>query len=451
MRRKLTFLVTLWWLIICGALGVCLLLFTNKTPVVSEAENRTLAGIPTMSWSLFQNGGFGEAFEDFLCDQFFLRNEIVDAANSTKHLFSALTVDELLKEDGEEAFAPLQLPTDETQNEDPDLAEAAQTEQTTLQPEQEIEPEQTSNSEVVSGDTASVWLDNRDGTKTALLTYSRENIQKAADTLNAYAALLPEGGTISVLFAPRSQTVNLFALHTDTQSDWSSDVEPLLKSLVSKNVSVFSAYDIFRQPILDGTYVYFRTDHHWTARGAYLAADAMLTAIGYQTVPLSDYSEQTIEGYLGSIYLHGRNAKLKELVDSIDVFYPLLPAKAYRVSNAYKKGELPVIDDTQKNYLVFLGGTNGPYRLIEGGYHTGRNMLLVCDSFGNSIAPFFLPYYDGVYLVDFRDAYYSREAAAAGVKEYIQRCNIHDIYIVLSEANGIGTNYLNKAMPFNIN
>jgi len=78
-------------------------------------------------------------------------------------------------------------------------------------------------------------------------------------------------------------------------------------------------------------------------------------------------------------------------------------------------------------------------------------MLLVCDSFGNSIAPFFLPYYDGVYLVDFRDAYYSREAAAAGVKEYIQRCNIHDIYIVLSEANGIGTNYLNKAMPFNIN
>ena len=116
MRRKLTFLVTLWWLIICGALGVCLLLFTNKTPVVSEAENRTLAGFPTMSWSLFQNGGFGEAFEDFLCDQFFLRNEIVDAANSTKHLFSALTVDELLKEDGEEAFAPLQLPTDETQN-----------------------------------------------------------------------------------------------------------------------------------------------------------------------------------------------------------------------------------------------------------------------------------------------------------------------------------------------
>ena len=79
MRRKVTFLVTLWWMILCGALGVCLLLFSYKTPVVSEAENRTLAGFPTLSWSLFQNGALSEAFEDYFCDQFFLRNEIVDA------------------------------------------------------------------------------------------------------------------------------------------------------------------------------------------------------------------------------------------------------------------------------------------------------------------------------------------------------------------------------------
>ena len=308
-----------------------------------------------------------------------------------------------------------------------------------------------STSGLATGDSASVWLNHRDGTKTQLLSYSKENIRRAADTLNAYAALLPDGGTLSVLFAPRAQTVNRFALHTDTEGDWSSEIEPLLQSLVSKNVSVFSAYTILRGPILEGAYVYFRTDHHWTARGAYLIADEMLKAKGYQTVPLSDYTEKTIDGYLGSIYLHDRNAKLKDLADSIEVFYPLLPAKSYRVSNAYKKGELPVIDETQTNYLVFLGGTNGPYRLLEGGYHTGRNMLLVCDSFGNTIAPFFLPYYDGVYLVDFRDAYYTREGAAAGVAEYIRRCNISDIYVVLSEANGIGTNYLNKIMPYNIN
>lgn len=447
MRRKGTFLVTLWWVILCGALGVCLLLFASKTPVVSEAENRTLAGLPALNPDILQNGTLDESFERFLCDQFFLRSEIVDGATSVRHLFSALTVDELLREESEEAFVPALPETEASAEKEPIPAE----EQDRGEPAQQDNPEQTEAYSAVLGDIASVWLEHSDGSREQLFSYSRADIQKAADTLNAYAALLPDGGGLNVLLVPRAQTVNRFALHTETESGWSSEVEGMLDTLVSPNVSVFSIYDILREPILTGEYVYFRTDHHWTARGAYLAADAMLKAAGYQTVPLEDYSEKTIEEYLGSIYLNGRNAKLKELADTIEVFYPPLPTKAFRVSNAYKKGELPVVDETQTNYLVFLGGTHGPYRLLEGGYHTGRNMLLVCDSFGNTIAPFFLPYYDGVYLVDFRDAYYSREDAAAGVAEYVERCDIRDVYVILSETNGIGTNYMNRLMPANIN
>lgn len=454
MRRKATFLITLWWLILCGALGCCLLLFTNKEPVVSEAENRTLAGMPSLSLQTLKDGTFGESFEDFLCDKFFLRTEVVDAATAVKQLFSALTVDELLSEESEEAFVPSALDDEDAALETDLESESASLDSAAGDADESATQEQDkANSAIaaVSGDTANVWLESADGTRTALLTYSREDVEKAAQTLNEYAALLPEGGTLHVLFAPRAQTVNKLALHLDTQAGWSSEVEAMLSPLVSDNVVVHSPYEIFEQFILDGSYVYFRTDHHWTARGAYLAADAMLQSEGYQTVPLADYEENENENYLGSIYLHGRSAKLKQLADTIEVFYPILPAKSYRVSNAYTKGELPVIDETQTNYLMFLGGTHGPYRLLEGGYHTGRNMLLVCDSFGNTIAPFFMPYYDDVYMVDFRDAYYSREDAQAGVKEYIERCDIDDIYVVLSETNGIGTNYVNRLMPSNIN
>ncbi|NLI53100.1 MAG: hypothetical protein GX417_02115 [Clostridiales bacterium] len=446
MRRKFTFLVTLWWVILCGALGACLLLFANPEPVVSEQENRTLAGMPALTLDSLRAGGVGESFESFLTDKFFLRSDIVDETTSLKHLFSVLTLDELLGEEGEETFVPtLVLPEQEGKT------EAIQT-----QPEEPADideaPEQPDEQQTAlpAGESVDVVLTHADGTEDTLFTYSKEDLQTTADVLNAYAALLPVGGKLHVLLAPRAQTVNKLALHTDTESGWSSDVEPALQSLVSSNVAVHSAYDIFRGPILSGEYVYFRTDHHWTARGAYLAADAMLKSAGYQTIPLSDYGETTIEGYLGSIYLHGRNAKLKELADEIEVFHPLLPADSFRVSNAYKKNELPVIDESQTNYLVFLGGTSGPYRVLEGGYHTGRNMLLVCDSFGNSIAPFFLPYYDEVYLVDFRDEYYSRDEARGGVKDYVRRCGIDDIYVVLSEPNGIGSQYLTRLMPTNI-
>ncbi len=445
MRRKLTFLITLWWIILCGVIGVCMLLFAGKTPVVSEEENRTLAGMPALTLTALKNGDISESFESFLTDRFFLRSELVDGVNSLKHLFSVLTVDELLDADGEEAFVPV------------DENKTTQTEVVTIetQPEEQQEEssqqDEASSAAALAGDSASVWLHHTDGTQTALFTYSKEEIEKAAAVLNAYGALLPVGGKVHVLLAPRAQSVNKFALHLDTESGWTSEVEGALQALVSNNVIVHSAYDIFQDSILSGSYVYFRTDHHWTARGAYLAADSMLKSEGVQTVPLADYSEKTIEGFLGSIYLHGRNAKLKDLADQIEVFYPLLPAKSYRVSNAYKKNELPVIDETQTNYLVFLGGTSGPYRVLEGGYHTGRSMLLVCDSFGNSIAPFFMPYYDDVYMVDFRDDYYTRRDAADGVKEYVRRLKINDIYIVLSETNGIGSLYLNQYMPGNIN
>ena len=446
MRRKLTFLITLWWVILCGVIGVCMLLFTGKTPVVSEEENRTLAGLPSFSLSALQSGSISESFESFLTDRFFLRSELVDGANAIKHLFSALTVDELLNAEGDEVFVP--APDQDTESE----VSTADLEQPQEEAKEEPSTEaQTKTTNVLTGDTADVWLKQKDGSKTVLFSYSKEEIQKAATALNEYAALLPVGGKVHVLLAPRAQSVNQFALHLDSISGWSSGVEDALQSLVSNNVVVHSAYDIFQDSILNGEYVYFRTDHHWTARGAYLAANVMLTSEGYQTVPLADYREKTIDGFLGSIYLHGRNAKLKELADQIEVFYPLLPAKSYRVSNAYKKNELPVIDETQTNYLVFLGGTSGPYRVLEGGYHTGRNMLLVCDSFGNSIAPFFLPYYDDVYMVDFRDDYYNRRDAADGVKQYVRRLNIDDIYIVLSETNGIGSMYLNQYLPGNIN
>ena len=445
MRRKLSFLVTLWWVILCGVIGVCMLLFANRTPVISEQENRTLSGMPSFTLDAMKKGEISESFESFLTDQFFLRPALVDGANSLKHLFSALTVDELLDAEGEEALVP--------SNEETQQQEETAPEEPTEQTVQQDETQQTEGTvpAVVTTDSANVWLNHKDGTTTALFTYEKKDLEKAASVLNAYAALLPVGGKLHVLLAPRAQTANKLALHLDSESGWTSEMENSLQRMVSKNVVVHNAYDILQNDMLGGEYLYYRTDHHWTARGAYLIANAMLKGEGYQTVPLADYREKTIAGYLGSIYLHGRNAKLKELADTIEVFYPLLPTQSFRVSNAYKKNELPVIDETQTNYLVFLGGTVGPYRVLEGGYHTGRNMLIVCDSFGNSIAPFFLPYYDDVYMVDFRDEYYTRDEARGGVKDYVRRLNINDIYIVLSETNGIGSMYLNQLMPANIN
>lgn len=454
MRRKIAFLLTLWWMILCGVAGLCLLLFANKDAVVSEDENRTLAAMPELTISRLAGGSFDEAFEDFLCDKFFLRTEIVDATNGLKRLFSVLTVDELIDqtETDEEAVAALLPQEDEQAN--PIASAETETQETNTEAAEPSEQPQVSQP-AASGtaqtpDQANVWLLHADGTKTALLTYSKADIERAANVFNSYAALLPADGKLHVLLVPRSQTANKLALHLDTESGWSSDLESALEPLVSENIVVHSAVDILGGHITNGEYIFFRTDHHWTALGAYYAANAMIQSEGYPTVPLSDYASESIEGFLGSIYLHNRSAKLKELVDTLTYYEPLAPAESFWVSNTYRKSELKVIDTDQTDYKVFLGGTHGPYRVLDGGYHTGRNMLMVCDSFGNAIAPFLMPYYDSVYMVDFRDEYYSKEAAQGGVAEYIRRCGIQDIYVVLSESEGVGTAFINQLMPENL-
>ena len=67
----------------------------------------------------------------------------------------------------------------------------------------------------------------------------------------------------------------------------------------------------------------------------------------------------------------------------------------------------------------------------------------------------FIPNWNGWYLwcmnnPDFRDEYYSKEAAQGGVAEYIRRCGIQDIYVVLSESEGVGTLFINQLMPENL-
>ena len=310
MRRKLSFLVTLWWIILCGVIGVCMLLFANRSSVISEQENRTLSGFPAFSLDAMRDGEISESFESFLTDQFFLRSELVDGTNALKHLLSALTLDELLDAEGEEVFVASNVEAQQ---------EVASPEEPTeqIEPQEETLQQEESLPETTTIDSANVWLNHKDGTRTALFTYGKEDLEKAASVLNAYAALLPVGGKLHVLLAPRAQTANKLALHLDSESGWTSEMETALQSLVSTNVVVHNAYDILQNDMLGGEHLYFRTDHHWTARGAYLVADSMLRREGYQTVPLADYKEKTIEGYLGSIYLHGRNAKLKDLAYTI--------------------------------------------------------------------------------------------------------------------------------------
>ena len=96
------------------------------------------------------------------------------------------------------------------------------------------------------------------------------------------------------------------------------------------------------------------------------------------------------------------------------------------------------------NYLAYLQGTQTPWRRIVGGAVTGRNALVLADSFGNCFAPFLLPYYDEVHMADLRKGNFSWEDAGYSVGEYMDYYGIDDVYVVLSTASGLNYNFTQK-------
>ena len=71
----------------------------------------------------------------------------------------------------------------------------------------------------------------------------------------------------------------------------------------------------------------------------------------------------------------------------------------------------------------------------DSGFSTGRNALVIGDSFSNAFLPYLLPYYDSVHRTDVR--YHSDELSGGSVSALIDYYDIDDVYIILSYDNGV--------------
>ena len=146
---------------------------------------------------------------------------------------------------------------------------------------------------------------------------------------------------------------------------------------------------------------YYRTDHHWTAEGAYAAytdwcAATGHTAKGYPLTPVST----TFRGTLYSKVL---------LPDSVydtvsiakDVTIRSMDCDGTVRDSIYDQNALSEKD----HYKVYMGG-NHAKTVIETGSETGKTLLIIKDSFANSFIPYLAAEYDTITVLDLR---YCRE------------------------------------------
>lgn len=173
-------------------------------------------------------------------------------------------------------------------------------------------------------------------------------------------------------------------------------------------------------------YIYYRTDHHWTTLGAYYGYKAVCDKLGLVPQPLDGLTKHSVEEFYGS---HYSKAKLfntvPDTLDWYDVPVTEVSIDGKPVDSIY---DLSKVDKRDK-YELFMRGNNGltVIKTAESPDKKG-NILIIKDSYANSMIPFLTANYNTITVVDLR-------SAASPISELLRSGNYDDLLVMYSFNN----------------
>ena len=183
-------------------------------------------------------------------------------------------------------------------------------------------------------------------------------------------------------------------------------------------------------------YSFYRTDHHWTTHGAYLGYVALMEGMGLQTVDLSGLPlTEVSRSFYGTTWSSSGAGWIQP--DRIETIVPEGGTRGHVTVTRYPEGApiegglyYPEKLEVKDKYAYFLGG-NQPLCVIRNPDAPNGKLLVVRDSYADSLAPFLAEEFQEVHLFDLR---YNNTPLTKYVED-----NGVDQVLVLYSANNFNT------------
>lgn len=252
--------------------------------------------------------------------------------------------------------------------------------------------------------------------------YVESTAQTYAQTALYYKQLFGENTNVSIVIIPVS------SMCVDNEEIKSKipdqrDILDKMASWVDPSVNFVDAYSEMYEH--RDEYLFFKSDHHWTQRGAYYAYRAFAKSLGLEPTALDDFDyEIRNENYHGSLYNLTQDERVKNFTDTIEVFNPRKPhTMTITTANGTTINADSSIVKSHNTYLTFISGDN-PYTVINVPENPqDKNILVFKDSFGNAFVPFLCEHYGNIIVVDVRHT-------SMNVYEHLKDYGITDIVFV---------------------
>lgn len=261
-----------------------------------------------------------------------------------------------------------------------------------------------------------------------LYYFALDSANQYIKMVNNAAQLLAGKATVYDIPAPTSIGIYLDQDIQDSLgcSDQSQAFDYILNNL-DKSVKGVRVFDSLLEH--NSEYLYFRTDHHWTADGAYYAYEQFCQAKGIEPNAREDYEKLEFDNFVGSFYSFGNQAAvLAENPDTITAYIPKGTNDMTYVGVDGIEIEWNVVADASgyddgNKYSCFIGGDN-PYSVIRNpALQDGSSCLVIKESYGNAFVPFLVDHYQTVHVVDYR--YFQQN-----IPQFVAENQVQDVIFV---------------------
>lgn len=405
-------------------------------PKTSDIEKRTLTAFPKFTLKDFLDGDYFSNIDMWYSDTFPFREQLI-SVNSSLNALYGLAGEEIHgsigmgddipsaphHESPSISAAPSASSEEDTSgNISADTEQSSSEEETTLPPEtapsvdspyDHAEPE-VNGAVYVAGNSAY-----------NLFYFNLDKSNRYIDVLNRTADYLDGLANVYSILVPTSTGIMLSEQQQNDLGCSSSGkaIDYMYSSMNAgiKTVPVFDELMRHRDE-----YIYFRTDHHWTALGAYYAYRMYAAAAGFTPHELSDFETRAFPGFLGSYYASSdQSPALSATPDTVMAYMPIGTNSMTFYDADLNPTKWFIVNDVSgykasNKYSCFIGGDNA-YSVIENPSITdGSACLVYKDSYGNPFVTFLVDHYQTVYVIDSR--YYT-----VNMKQFVVEHHVTDV------------------------
>lgn len=229
-------------------------------------------------------------------------------------------------------------------------------------------------------------------------SYPGEKWQKNLQLVEDFS----KGRSVHLLLAPTSSAIYKEKLPTFAPIYSQQQLLEKAKEKLHESVDIIDVFSELEKHKDEP--IYFRTDHHWTMRGAYYAYVQAAKSLDIPPYPIDAFEKTMVSNeFLGTYASKALGYDVQ--ADEMELFTPTFPVQYLMRYNDEEKSKDSLYNwdalQLRDKYTFFLG-TNEPLVKIQSDVKSTRKLAVIKDSYAHVMVPFLANHYSEIHVIDLR-------------------------------------------------